>query len=147
MEFFEGDNISHHWDSKLVSLSGISYQVSPATHGSHRPNRWWNPCLWPKASLLTPGLRTTIVGCIQPSLSSTLCSYPADLSKDQVLKDSELGNFLAMQLSSISFPSLTHSPQNTGIKGNKLNYFDQSVIQQTFTPGSLKIELEAKWRR
>lgn len=43
-----------------------------------------------------------------------------------------------MQLSSISFPSLALSPQNTDTKGKNLNHFDQSVIQQTFTPESLE---------
>lgn len=64
-----------------------------------------------------------------PSLSPTLGSHSTDLPNSKFLK-TPLGKFLAVQLTSISFPSLTQMPQNTDKKGNKLESF-QSVSHLT----------------
>lgn len=57
-------------------------------------------------------------GTFSPSLSPTLGSHSTDLPNSKFLK-TPLGNFLPVQLTSISFPSLTHMPQNTEKKGKR----------------------------
>ena len=76
-------------------------------------------------------------GTFSPSLSLTLGSHSTDLPNSKFLKTS-LGNFLPVQLTSISLPSLAHTPQNRQKREMNSNHFSQSVIRQTFTPGSLE---------